>query len=748
MNRKTIIICIAAIAVLFAAVSAAVIYLYSDAGRNERNAEELLKDSRFKLFRAVPSDAVAVLRFSSLREASETLADSLSFAGDLIAGTGKSSFLFFLKDVGKNCSSLRSSPCIISLHYNGRLVPLLIADAGKISPGSADYDSCSASAEKYGLHFSLRDGAADSHMSGMSLLTVSSSDVLVESSARHCSEGISVLDSDGFAQAAAGTVGENLLLLSNRNSGKLVSGIMHRSKFKYADFLKRTGDWSAFSMEEADENSFSLRGAVSCDRVAADFMSVFSSLSPASSSVQNILPAGTVFSVSVHTDDPQAYVKAYDRFRDSSTGLSKVIAYRKELAKSAGISPESWMEQLQIKEVAFSVVPAGGAPEEVVLVRPGKEVPRLIFGASDSVSMKDYVPDVREFKYRDFVSSLFGKLFAVPDQSCFTYRDGWIVIGSMRAVKEFVSGDGITLGAHLAEIRKDNLFPRSSYLTVYFSALDAMPSADAVFSRDFKETLSASAAGCDYCMAVLSAGREKSSVGLTLKCLRGVAARKVEENRGGGAVEVPKGPFQVKNSATGRTNLFSQHENMYLSLKEENGKGLWTVAFKTPLCGAAGNVDYFSNGKLQILFASGSSLYLIDRLGRFVKPFPVDLGKEILLGPAIYDFNGTRKYNVMILHKDNTVRMYNLQGKVPSQWKDITAGETIIALPERIVIGDKSWWVVRTSLQTLIFDFYGGLPITVFEGDRMIRNDSEIKIVGDSSVEVTCRNGKKSVIKL
>ena len=213
-------------------------------------------------------------------------------------------------------------------------------------------------------------------------------------------------------------------------------------------------------------------------------------------------------------------------------------------------------------------------------------------------------------------------------------------------------------------------------------------------------------------------------------------------------VEVSKGPFRVKNSGTGRMNLFYQQDNLYLCLQEESGKGIWGAPFSAPICGRAGTVDYFANGKLQILFASGSKLYLIDRLGRFVSPFPVDLGKEILLGPDIYDFNGARRYNVMVLHTDNTIDMYNLQGRKPQQWKGITARETIKGLPEPVKVGGKTFWVVRTSLQTLIFPFYGGEPLTAGTGDRMIRTDSKIVPGQGNTVTAVCYDGKEHQFKL
>ena len=69
--------------------------------------------------------------------------------------------------------------------------------------------------------------------------------------------------------------------------------------------------------------------------------------------------------------------------------------------------------------------------------------------------------------------------------------------------------------------------------------------------------------------------------------------------------------------------------------------------------------------------------------------------------------------------------MYNLKGEVPKAWKGITvAQETIKGLPERLTVKGSDFWVVRTSVQTLIFPFYGGEPVTDFSGDRKIRPDS------------------------
>ena len=78
----------------------------------------------------------------------------------------------------------------------------------------------------------------------------------------------------------------------------------------------------------------------------------------------------------------------------------------------------------------------------------------------------------------------------------------------------------------------------------------------------------------------------------------------------------------------------------------------------------------------------------------------------------------------------------------------ITAQETIKNLPERLVVGGNTFWVVRTSIQTLIFPFYGGEPLTVFSGNQMIRPDSSVNAVDASSVEFTCYDGKVRTLKI
>ena len=367
-----------------------------------------------------------------------------------------------------------------------------------------------------------------------------------------------------------------------------------------------------------------------------------------------------------------------------------------------GADPAKWFAQAGVCEVAKAVwlSPAGGETG-VVLLRTAKAAKGE--------------PSVEPFPYAAFPALVFGGAFACDGASCRT--DGeWKAIGSDAALAEYAAllEEKGTLATALSDVSQARLLPaRDGKALFYFSASDAAPRYAEWFRPLLANRLTASLEGAIREPVVLSCRTD----GLTLEVARPVdfAERKASAKRTEGRkaeVEVPKGPFEVTNSGTGKANLFYQAPNLSLCLKDkESGKGLWGVSFDKPICGAAACVDYFANGKLQFLFAAGSRLYLIDRLGRFVSGFPVELGKEVLVGPAVYDFSDANAYTVLVLHRDNTIGMYDLHGVQPSEWKGITAPDTILALPTAAKADGRPVWVVKTAGGEQVFDFWGGEPL-------------------------------------
>ncbi len=742
MSKKTLIFCIVVVAVLLIGAATAVYFLYADQEK-PIDTEARLGDRCDGFFQVVPADAVAVFRFDSPK-----LADAvLSAREPLIPMLPDGKFRDFLSSVGR--SGLQDSQVIISYHYVGGLEPLLVVDLCKSSQETPSQATALLSqATEAGLSGMIIDCSSSAlggtYLKGRKILVVSTSDVVAESSQRHIDKGISVLDKEYFQQAVASMHGvASCLFISNENVGKLVDTILNREYRAYTDALKRFANWSAYAIEDAG-NGLRMSGLQFCGSGADKFMNVFEGTSPATSTAFSVLPsyAVTVFSMPMASQEDIA--AAYEEYFASKSGRAKYTSESARLKSAAGMSPTAWATALDLKEVAVASFYTGDNLENVLLLKVGNEGSlQNVFEGLDPKA----APVAADYKYSGFAASLYGKLFSAKDETKYAYVGGWIVAGSPAGVDEYVSGRALetTLSAFVAgagivpEVKNINFLG-------YYSTTEDDRMVDRVFRPKYAAQIKEAADSAVYVPVLFTTTVAKGHkrMALSLDKVKTVTENAPEIERDT-SVEVPKGPFEVMNSGTGKMNTFYQQENMFICLNDENGKGLWGAPFKTPLCGRAGTVDYFANGKLQILFASGTKLYLIDRLGRFVSPFPVELGKEVLLGPDIYDFNNQKKYNVMILHTDNTIDMYNLQGKKPAEWKGITASETIKNLPERIRVDGKGYWVVRTSLQTLVFPFYGGDPVYTLKGNDKIRPDSRITPVA-GGVKAANYSGKEVTI--
>ncbi len=729
MNRRSLIICLVALAVMILGIGVAVSFLYSGMDDGRVKGNHVPDQERFLLLPAVPADAVFVACISNPENGTSMLPSGMPQV---------------------------SSKMAVSLHYNGDLQALYVFDAGKASAEPAgDAAALLEYAKAEGMYSGYVDcsDVADRNreVSRHSIVIMSRSETLVKSAVRHIEKSVSIMDASGFADAASKVGGTDVMFFANSHAKNLMNGMFSRKYAGYHPFVTSMAQWTVVDLAKADASGTYMNIYPVFGNDPSEFMTVLSKSEPGVSRISQILPSYTISAVTFPLKDFEPYSSAYQSYMDSKQSLQSFRKRQRDLADRAGVSPEEFFRKLEVREVAKASFITGGKLEEVILIRIDREDP-LIFVGTENKSFRDYVPAIHAWPYSSFVSSVFGRYFDIADESCFTYMNGWIVAGSLKAVEDYVKGRALSysLVEYMADAgQKDMLSAYDASVAAYFSFNEYLEGQDIIFSKTFAEILKPFYSDCDYCPVVMVMTKAKGNLKMNVNIPKLTMMKtKAPEFVRDTTVVVPEGPFKVQNSGTGKTNLFYQNVHGSLCLQEEDGKGLWGVPFKGKLCGTAYNIDYFANGKLQIIFGSGSQIYVIDRLGRFVGGFPVDLGKEILIGPDVYDFNDKKAYNIMVLHKDNTIEMYNLKGKQPTSWKSITAPETIKALPERIEVGGSTFWVVRTAIQTLIYPFSGGAAVTTFKGDEMIRPDSRIEIVDGTSVTAECYDGKTRTVKL
>ena len=733
MNRKTLIAALSVSAALLVCVAVLIALLYSGDDRTSGDGEVTRKTEA--LFCAVPSNAVAVAKFSDLRTAAENvLSGDVSSKGGFARSIGEAVVSGGLKELSRR-------PFAVSLQYTREIVPLYIFDAGRSSDTDfdADVETVSRMASSAGWAFAECDCSkiisVDEKLRGRRILLASPAENLVNSSVRHLNDGVSIYDSEGFGTALSHVGESSLLMVSVSDAGQILPSLLSSSCRKYYSFLDSFSLWCGFDLS-FDGNGLRLYGHTGSLR-QTDFANVFSRLREADCNVFAIAPSYALSVLSIPLQSYKDYLQEYDLHLDRLMKLSSEKQNRKKMTSERGLSPENWAAELRPEEVA------------TVSFRKGNEVRTVNMLRSSSVKESS---EIKDFAYSGYMASLFGEVFRREDESCYFAVDGWLITGAKADLEEWAGGRAreYSLYAKLCDADLKQSIPASGNAVLYYSVNEDGGVKGGAFSASAGKRISKELENCDIMPAMLSVSADRKG-GLIIETLlqkTEMKRMKAPETENDVHVSVPGGPFTVKNSATGKENKLLQNQNLSLSLRDENGKGVWTVPFSGKLCGAVSSIDYFANRKIQFLFCSGSKVYLLDRLGRFVSPFPIDLGKKIVLGPAAYDFSGSKKYNILVLHEDNTIRMYNLQGKTPQGWKDITCEDTIVSLPERVISGGESVWVVRTSRQTIIYPFMGGESLSKFTGNSMLRPDSEVKVLDGGVLTAVSYNGKTQKIKV
>lgn len=731
MSRRSLIICLAVLAAMILFVVLGVVFLYS--GDDALHEETEVPDSpQYVLMSAVPVDAVMVGCFSAPDKVLSEILPADGFASSLEALMA--------------AQRVELPRMTVSLHNLGRLYPLYVLDAGPAqgqpSEGARLMLAAAEDHELYAEYVDCSTLTTSRRIAGRSVVLASPFKELVLSSKRHLRASESVLKAAGFIHAHRQARETNCIFISNILSEHLASSVFHRNLRSFFSSGRRMADWIVLGVDELSASKGRFAGAFASDAKQPDMPGVFDGCGASESDLSRMLPSYTVSALTLTLKKRTEFLGAYEAYLDAKQGLQRKLILRKRLEDATGVSPEEFCERLDIKEVATAAFKVDDVLQRVNLVKVGNLDKSLVSGSSD---LKDY-------KFASYAGSLFGDAFVLKDESYHTYVDGWIISGSKAAVAMYVSGEALfyNLKDYMANADVPDMFARPASFMAYLSFTVEPDMMKGIFREDVLSVVAGTCEEVDYSGAFVTVGADGHAGDVAIEVFRNEIKRsKAPFQARDTLVVVPSGPFTVKNARTGKDNQFYQNsKNNYLCLKDEAGKGVWGVPFDKPICGTAQSIDYLGNNKYQILFGAGSKLHLIDVLGRFVGDFDVDLGKEILLGPDVYDLDGSRNYMIMVLHKDNTIEMYDLKGRRPEIWSTISASAKIKALPERLEVAGKTFWVVRTAVQTLIFPFEGGAPVAEFTGDQMALPYTEITVVDDASVEVECYDGKMRKIKL
>src|SRR5690554_6662183 len=85
------------------------------------------------------------------------------------------------------------------------------------------------------------------------------------------------------------------------------------------------------------------------------------------------------------------------------------------------------------------------------------------------------------------------------------------------------------------------------------------------------------------------------------------------------------GPRSIQNFNDRSTDYLVQDERHNVHLLTGDGENVFSQQVEGEIVGDVFQIDYYKNGKLQILFATQQAVYCYDRLGTLLPGYPIQL---------------------------------------------------------------------------------------------------------------------------
>lgn len=429
----------AAVAIVLA--GAAVVFVITRASSGSRSLP-----SQFELAEAVPVDAAAVLFGSSVQRTARILGP-------------KSQLAVFLDSVLNDdslCGAIEDSKPIVSWHFNGKLVPLMI-----LAEDSSPSDS---------LVFRLRAVAgrgisvASVSRGGGNILLISPSSELVNSSQRHLADGSSVISRPGFETASKSLSADSFMVLSNEYMSRMVPA------------LKGFSSWIAVSLDGTGSD-FELQGLFIRGESDAALAEVLEMVKPTSFAFPSAVPGSATYAVAVSLG---GYRTGYERYLARTSLLERNKQLISQAGRQCGVNNAlEWADSFN----------------EIVLVqwKQGKSRRKAVL--LHHTGKTEQSPAAQDGR-AELLPLLFGQFFT-PDGACSaSLAGGWIAFSGKDTLSELEMAldGGDTLEARLDGASLGSAIPTAG--AVVYNALDLDNSS--LYGRGIDAHVSAFASGASF----------------------------------------------------------------------------------------------------------------------------------------------------------------------------------------------------------------------------------------------------------
>ena len=319
----------------------------------------------------------------------------------------------------------------------------------------------------------------------------------------------------------------------------------------------------------------------------------------------------------------------------------------------------------------------------------------LVTAAGDTLYYESYGDiEIKELLEKDFPEKLLGPLFQYYEQCFYMILGNYVVLGNkIPALKTLI--DDIE-----AENTWGKLLSRNNFLentlseanfSIIFNTQEVWQHLIAKLDEDWRKfAMHYSPQLKSFEMGAVQFSRVDNNfyTSVALSCQGEIQLAQTEQKfevARATQFDVPiiSKPFVVRNHVNNSFEVLVQDSAARIYLVDKSGSILWSDTVESAFTSKVTQVDYYKNNKLQYFFTTGTSAYLIDRVGNAVESFPLQLGYPASHASVI-DYDKSKRYRFLISDQSGNLYMYNKEGKNLEGWQPRKLSGRLAAAPRHI----------------------------------------------------------------
>lgn len=603
-------------------------------------------------------------------------------------------------------------------------------------------------------------------------LILSSSPILVEDALRHMKRGDAISKREGFQRVERTTssdVDANLFV-HYPVAERLLSKSLRES---VGEILAEKGKWAQWSGLDLllRPRSLLLTGFTESGPENPGYLSSFKGQEPRAVRIPEVLPSRTAYFQVLGWSDLQTYLERYENYlqeKNEAYGREQAL---KRISDSCRCDVEKKATGWIAQEMGAAYLEPGeeDPPEDHALIavrtfdrkaalRGLKEISG-IEGEEGSETLPGFEEkELYRASTDGLYRTLFGKAFPRLENPYFLVLEEYVLLAERKAVlREFLRDR--ELGRTLArdvdyDSFSDELSQRSNLLI--YSNIGRSPHLYSSLLREngtewVEENVDLlrefQALGVQF--SVRPDGRFYSNVHLEYDPVYKKETASLWESQLDTSIR--SRPYLVRNHYTDGLEAFVQDVDDRVYLVSNTGEVLWKKQLEGPIMSEVRQIDVYRNGKLQLLFNTRQKVHLLDRKGRYVDGFPIELSEPATAPMALFDYAGNKIYRLLVPCADNKLHMYDKHGSVVEGWDFEGTEERMIRPPQHIRIEQKDYILITDSSGAIhLLDRRGNIRYEVDE--RIAPSEhtplvvNENKSIGASELVYTDTTG--AVVKL